>query len=411
MTEKNKDKLVFVVGICSALSVSVIGRVYLGELIVFLTYILHSASFKQYKENSTIKKIIKLGFVWLASQLISDFFRDSSMTDTIKGSVSILFLIGQLPFAYWALKDKPKRWLIFFAGYVISTQINYYTVFSLTEFGSAAVWRVYSYVPLASFAAAWCYYKGKKKLAYIILLSFGFWTLFNESRNVFLTNTMTVVILCMIDKYNKADMSRSVTLFKRNIIKNFIILFIGLFAVDVVYENLASTGYLGDYAYEKYMKQKKSSAGMASGRLEFIMAMDLVSKSPIIGYGSYAKDRTNYVYNYYVEHNIDFNPAMFDYDVDSVANMLPRHSRIGGLWMWHGIGAGVFWIFILSLIFRIFKNGYIMYEPALLCLSVNICMQELWDTLFSPMSIRLPLLFFLSFIILCESNYKRIQYE
>lgn len=402
--EKRKDWFIFLIGLGSAITVDFIGRVYLSELLIFISTLF--INLRGYKKIKVLRTVSKLGFVWLASQLITDYIRHTPTVDMVKGSVSIVFLIALLPFAYWALHDKISRWLYFYIGYVISYQINYYFFFSLTEFGSAEVWQVYSYVPLAAISATLLYIKNHKRLSYLLLFGFGLWTLFNQSRNVFLINTLTVIVLVYIDNLPKRNKEKSINYFRKRFVHFLVLMVIGLFAIDGVYENLASKGILGDYAYEKYMKQKYTSVGIASGRLEAIMDIDLISKSPIIGYGSYAKDKTNYVGKYYAEHKIE-DTRKID-DPDSL-NLLPRHSRIFGLWMWHGIGAGIFWFYILYVIWRIFKNGYILHSSKLLCLCVYCSFSELWDTLFSPMAIRLPLLLFLVYIAILEYEGKYKQ--
>lgn len=403
-----KDIIVFLVGCFSTFYISVVGRVYVGELIVFIFYIFYPKA-RSIHFPKELKRLTKFMWLWLFSAVLSDLYRQTPLIDCAKGVISQLLLIALVPFVYWALHDKISRWFHFFLGSIISSQLTYYLLTVQTEFGSTDIWRVYSYGPLFSGLAIILYWKGKYLLSYSVFLVFGIWILFGGSRNVFLTSSMTMIILYAINKLKGKDIITRINKYQRKLVVLFFAIIIGLFAINFIYENLASSGALGVEAYEKYNKQKNSDQGLASGRIEAFIAADLVSKSPIIGYGSFAKDRTNYVYNYYTQHNLEIRPGAFEYDIDSIENMLPRHSRIFGMWMWHGIGAGIFWVYILTLFYKTFISGCLLLEPKILALSVFSLMTETWDTFFSIMSVRLGPLFFWVFLILIYQQYLKLN--
>lgn len=402
----NKDNIAFLVGCFATFYVSLVGRVYVGELIIFLYYI-----FKKETRASLppcVKKLTKLMWLWLVSAIITDLYRQTPIIDMIKGLTSQLFLISLVPFAYWVLHDKLSRWFYFYIGTIVSSQLTYYFLTSQTEFGSTEIWRTYSYLPLMVGCSIISYWKGHHNFSFVVLLAVGVWILFGGSRNAFLICCMSVVVLYYIDKLNCQNIISNIYAYQKKMVVLVFSMMIGVFAFTSFYETLAENGSLGEKAQEKYYKQKNSSAGLASGRLEAIMDVDLISKSPIIGYGSFAKDKENYVYKYYVEHNVDFNPAMFDRDIDSVENMLPRHSRFFGMWMWHGIGAGIFWIFIIYLFIKTLRNGSLLLYPKLLCLSIYTMFTELWNNFFSIMSDRITPIFLWIFLILVNEEYKQI---
>lgn len=407
--EDRKDRIVFFVGCFSTFYVSILGRVYVGELIIFLLYLFKS-SIRGVQMPPYLKKINKLLWLWLFSAIGTDIIRHTPTIDVIKGAVSILFLIALLPFVYWALRDKVERWYYFVIGTIISSQLTYYFLTATTEFGSQEIWKVYSFVPLFTGLAGWLFMKGRTYWSYLVFILFGLWTLYNGSRNVFLTCSITVVVLYYISKCKSGDLLKDISIYRRRIGGLFLSLILALFAIDFSYAYLASNGYLGSKAYEKYMTQSNSKHGIASGRLEAIMAATLISESPIVGYGSYAKDHTNFVYNFYRKNGYEIKPGRFDFDENSIENMLPRHSRIFGLWMWHGIGSGIFWIFILFLFYKVLKNGCLLLYPHLIGFSIFTLFTEIFDTLFSPMSVRLVPLFFWVFLLMVFNKYKTLTY-
>lgn len=408
--ENSKDRIVFLVGCFSTFYVSILGRVYVGELIIFLLYLFRT-DIRRIKLPPFVNKINKLLWLWLISAIVSDFYRNTPLIDSIKGIMSVLFLIILLPFAFWALYDKIERWFYFVIGSIVSSQLTYFFLTATTEFGSTEIWKVYSFVPLFTGLAGWFFKTGRLRMSYTVFLLFGIWTLYNGSRNVFLTCCMTVVVLYYINKFRTNNVFHDIKSYRKKTIMLAILLMIGIIVINYSYGYLASNGSLGQEAYKKYYTQKNSKQGIVSGRLEAIMAADLITKSPVIGYGSFAKDRNNYVYNYYVSNGYEIKPGRFDFEEDSVRNMLPRHSRIFGMWMWHGIGCGVFWIFILFLFGKVLRNGSLLLYPELLGFSIFTLFTEIWDTFFSIMSVRLVPLFFWMFLLLVYNKYKKLSYE
>ena len=409
-----KDAIVFLVGCFSTFYIDFVGRVYVGELIIFLLYLFYPKTRKEMPRG--VKKLWLLIFLWLVSAIVTDFYRDTPLIDTIKGFVSELFLMALVPFACWALRDKISRIFVFYLGSVVSTQLTYYLIFSQTEFGSTEIWETYSYLAVLKGLAIYIYWRGNHRLSYLLFLIIGFFALSGGSRNAFLICLVSVIILYNIDvtmaknkHENQGDIhSFIIGSYQKKLVRLVFALLIGLFVISNAYEYMASNGFLGEEAYVKYTNQKDSDLGLSIGRMGTIMDIDLIMDSPIIGYGSYAKDYTGYVENFYLKHNVPYQSDRFDIDVDSVENMLPRHSRMFGMWMWHGIGAGIFWIYIFLLFFKTIKNGCVLLEPKLLGYSIYTLFAESWANLFSVMAERLPPIFFWVFLILINEQYKQL---
>ena len=183
-------------------------------------------------------------------------------------------------------------------------QFNFYIQKSvnLDEIGFE-VWRVYAwYYPFIVLSGI-LYYKGKTILSCIVIEGFAIWSLFNLSRNIFLTVTVSV---CLI-----------------------FVLAIALLGISTTYEYLASNKILGERAYTKYYMQKHSKLGMASGRGDFIQSLYLVSQKPIMGYGSYAKDNNQLLEDYYKSNGMIYNSSKLH------DKMLPGHSYLMGSWVYY----------------------------------------------------------------------------
>ena len=67
----------------------------------------------------------------------------------LKGIFNILLIIAQIPFVYWALKDKTERWIYYAAGAGISSVLNFYVFrqFMFDSLFDREVWQLYAWSP------------------------------------------------------------------------------------------------------------------------------------------------------------------------------------------------------------------------------------------------------------------------
>lgn len=402
-----KDKILLFTGLVGCFQVRILGTFYMAEIIAFAGILFFPVGV--YKSNPAVIKMMKMAGLWLVGCILSDLFNHSPLESSLKGAFNIIFLIGQIPFVYWALYDKPSRWLYYFTGMAISTYFNFEVLHSseLDDF-EYGVWRIYKMSMLFIALSAILYYKGKHKIAFVVLLGWGLYTLFNNSRNIFLTQTIAVTILYTIDKLKSQSFSHSVYLYRKRIVTIFLSMFVGFAIVDYVYENLASEGYLGELAYEKYMKQKYEDGSVASGRSDFLLSMEFVKDSPIIGYGSFAVDTHGTANKYRAKYGMRLISPKGD---DYASNAIPCHSHIMGNWVWHGILAAIWWIYYLSLMWKVFKSGAILCERKMLLLCVSVCLTTSWDIFFSPMGARMGYVYLGIFLIIVYDNFRKLKYQ
>lgn len=141
--------------------------------------------------------------------------------------------------------------------------------------------------------------------------------------------------------------------------------------------------------------------GLTSGRGDFILALEFIARNPIFGYGSYASDKNHLRPLLSEKYGLEYS-----YRLESGygGSVVPCHSIILGQWAWHGILAGLFWMYVLLLIIKTMKCGYYLREKNIMGLCVLCMMQQLWDILFSPMGQRTPLLFLLIFLLIIKDN-------
>lgn len=200
-----------------------------------------------------------------------------------------------------------------------------------------------------------------------------------------------------LESYNIID---AVQIFKRKIVKIFVLMFIGMIAVSNIYENLASSGALGAYAHQKYIQQSNKGNMLEGGRGETFMGMELISRSPIIGYGSFAMDIGDQFHREYArEHNQTYKPFLW-------TRKMPAHSHVVGAWMENGIGGGIFWIYVLFLFWKVFSSGAMLSEPAMLPAILMTFTARIWEIMFSPFGLRVPETFFIMFMAILYMNFQ-----
>lgn len=395
----NKNLLVFIIGLLSCIQIRVIGTFSFAEVIALVAlpfvglYCLR---------NKQIAIFIMMLFVWLFGVIISDIWNETPTEDALKGTFNVILFLLIVPFTYWSLKDDVKRILYYAAGYGISGVIRWrYFIATGEDEYYAQVWLSYCLLGLFVFIGYYLYSKGYKKTSYIILEGFAIWTLFNESRHLFMMISLGVIILILIGKVSESNWKVKQHKLIRNTMPMGIVLLVAFFAIAKTYTHLASSGYLGERAKYKYELQSSAKMGLASGRNDFILSLHTIAANPIWGYGSYAKDK--YGLNYKLLHQVEsksFAQIMYS---RTYQEMLHGHSYILGAWVYSGILGAIFWIYVSCIIF-IFIRRYLLCYPSLVCyFTISICLM-LWDILFSPFANRLNFAYFIMPMLIIISN-------
>lgn len=400
----DKNWLVFIIGLLSCIQIRVIGTFSIAEVLSLLALPFVGLSCLR---NKQVTIFIIMQFVWLFGVIISDIWNETPSEDALKGTFNVVLFIFITPFIYWSLKDDIKRILYYAAGYGISGVLKWrFFVATGEDEYYAQVWLSYCLLGLFCFIGYYLYSKGYKKTSYLILECFAIWTLFNESRHLFLMISMGVVILIIIGNVSRKNWIVKQHKLVHNIIPIGIVVAVTFFAVTKTYTYLASTGHLGERAKYKYELQSSAKMGLVSGRNDFVLSLHTIASNPIFGYGSYAKDK--YGLNYEIMQRVEsksYAKILYSY---TYQEMLHGHSYILGAWVYSGILGGIFWLYVLWVIF-IFIRRYLLCYPSLICyFSISICLM-LWDILFSPFSNRLNFAYFIMPMLIILNNHGPIR--
>ncbi len=405
LSEKKKDYIAILIGILGGIKFHFIGTFFAGEIFIYL--FVFTVSWSYIKNNKYAWNLFKLALLWLAGAIITDYVVGNNLYDSIKGQVNIIFFFMLFPYVYWLLHDKPDRYIYFIIGAAIISVPSYYIFGSglkEKDYGLMGedIWLYYSFVPVAIGVISYLFYRNKIGLqsTCLLMLGFGSFMLFHNSRNTFLSMIMSAVLLFSLKDYFTNNRSYSFRKKKSQITKIFISLFISLLVFDIVYENLAKNRILGEYAYKKYITQI-SKGTLLSARTETIMGIELCLNKPIIGYGSFSRDKNDAFHiKYALDHNLDYNRSPYLED-----QQLPAHSHIISAWMNHGIFGLLFWGFVLWLLWSYFINGAILKDRKMIVAVIMLMTTTVWDIFFSPFSDRLGIAFLLMYIAIIYKNH------
>lgn len=411
LKKDKKNTFVFFIGFFSLIQVQILGTFGISEFIAILLFpfIKPFSQITDYR----IKNLLKFLFLGILGIIISDIYNETSIENSIKGVFFLIIFFIEIPVVYWLLKEDYKRIFYFILGGALSSIVSYFffpsiafqsmqemTGVDLDELMS--VWFVYSIQPICLFFASLLYFKNFKKISMLLIISFAFYALFGGSRNIFLVWSLVAILMFLINKRNKKQLSS-----KRKLSPIIILLLlISIMGTKIIYENLAENGSLGVAAQTKYLYQKKDSGdlGLLSGRIDFILALKAIYENPFFGYGSYASDKTNISLRGYKEFGIDSSNILNNNDI-----RVPSHSHILGAYVNGGILGIFFWMYALNLIIKFLKR-HLYYSPEMIGLFLLLIFSWIWDFLFSPFANRLHETFLLVSIVLVSiASEKKIN--
>ena len=411
-----KDFLAFVIGVLTLIQFRFVGTLGVAEIIAIASFPFIKP-FKLIRSNLMLKKLSRYILLGIAGLVFANLLNNTSYENSIKGIFFQLIFYLLFPFAYWLLKDNYRRVLFFLSGLALSNIIAFlfYPTSALksqlliTQDISQLlnIWFIYFIQPSAVFFASILYFKSKRKLAILFIISFAIFALFEGSRNIFLVWMLASLILLLIGNINynfNISSSKYRALGRRLplLVISAIILMIGM---KYTYEYLADNGSLGERAQYKYLKQKNSSGlGILTSRVEFLIGLHAILENPIIGYGSYPNDNSNLKYRVYNLYDIDDSDVPYNDNEDRLSG----HSHILNGYIYSGILGLFFWLYALRLVLFFLKKT-ILYDTKMIGFFVIIILSWLWDLFFSPFAYRMQEAIMLVTIIIVIQKVKLIQ--
>lgn len=327
-----------------------------------------------------LKTVMMAWAAYLAMQMLSDMVNRTQPVDFYRGWARLAFFAVNTAALASVARGRADRIVAFFLGYAISLalasqrQMNEYLLEWKFGYGPA--------LTLATTVAAGLLSSDHRdRTGGLLLIGIGILNLFNGARSL---GGLCLFVggLSFFSGYFRDNLRNRGLLNARFILP----VAIAVCAIYALYTHGASTGMLGEKTREKYEKQTRGGRNVVSGgRMEYTIAIPAILESPVLGYGSWARN-LEFVKKYIQINGMD--PDSYDAQFLLDLGTIPTHSHILGSWAEAGIAGGVFWILILymagSAFFRILRSPDIPYR--LFCLFAIAWFA--WDIVFSPFGLE-----------------------
>jgi O-antigen ligase len=422
---QKRQMLAFVFGLGATFTVRIIGIFALSDFIAIAFFPL-LISKKDLFIDKNFRKVIVLLLLWMLATPISDIYNQTSWIDSLKGFFSLVPFLACLIFTYWLLNKDFRLINPFLWGYSISFVLSaglgldtFYqemlsrkeltSVTQLGHYGKILTWILSSFI---TGAFSFTYFKRFPRLVILVIFIFSIFSLIEGTRSIFLINLIVAVSLLVFFNYSRKfdwDGKMLQDFVKRKIVRFSLILFLMLFTVKFIYEFSAQKGYLGEAELHKMEIQKSSKIGVLSGRGEFIAAAMAIKDEPLLGHGSFAKDKVGYGYKAALLASFS-EEVVVDIERKGETNYIPAHSHLLQAWVYNGILGGIFWIFILYLLFKFLINNAFLF-PFYMAYILASLFSIIWSIIFSPFSNKPFLAASITFFLVLMKEGDLLKYD
>ena len=398
--------MAFLLGLGTRLQVQVIGFLPFTEIFLLLAFPLYLPRIQSSGAMRRTGWCVPLLFVWIASQIMSDVYRETQWSLAARGFArGVIFLIA-IPFFTWFLRkgcyDKVLWWTI---GTLPSFALSAYIfrggvhegrelVYGTAEIKYDTHWG--GVLGIAVAIISLLVYQRSRILCYLVNGGLGAFHVANAMRA---TGALTILSTVVTAGLNVVRGPKRSPLFAKRIASWKLATVaaaavVAGYGVATWYGHAARLGQFGERARVKYESQVRNRFGLlAGGRPEFVGGLLAISESPFVGYGSWPLDQS-YVFSRACEiMQVKLDPNYYKRGYP----LIPSHSHILGAW----VEAGVLGIFFFFYIFCVAARAVylpIRDEKRLRFWLVSTSLLLLWAILFSPISARLETSFLLGAI-------------
>ena len=392
----------FLIGLFSLTQIRLGAKIGISEAACLLVApYLTFKDFKFYKQDG-VSLYFYLLFLWIAGALFSDFYNHSNFAQIMRGFTVPLLTLSTSVCVYHFLRRSPGnlKWLVF--GIALSSVISIF-IFQRGKAGdiaadgdmSGAVEAMVTYKLFwANTAKTWLtlpiqtMYLGLSVLYTVpAMMCVAIVTAMAGGRSAFAVSMMAMFLLLIGGK--KIDTMRRV----RRLIPVVVLLVACLMVgIKSAYSYAATHGYLNDTETIKYQRQTNIGTDfkslILSGRSEFFVGLFAALDKPIVGHGSQPIDYYGYCEDFLRKYGTDAEiERIRRAKAQGFYPHILSHSHIICYWMWHGLPALLFWLYIGFLsVQTICKRIEVI--PEWYGYLVIMLSSFAWDYFFSPYGVR-----------------------
>ena len=376
------DTLVFLIPCLQCVQLKVVGVLNGSDLLLLATFI--ALAYRQTVRITTRvgRTILVLGLLWLASQCVTDIVRHTVFADYARGWSNIGLTLVNFAVIWTLLYGRPRRLELYGWGVVIGSLLT--VTFSPSEFALDLPWKFgFSYpVTLAVFLfASRDRWRSRWPVAMIAMM--GVINIASGSRNMGGACLAAAMYLFIVDFLRKR--AKAGSKLKAGVVMALAAsILAGAAGILWAYQYTASSGTLGEQAKKKYEEQSSGKYGiLLGGRTELLASLPAVYDSPILGHGSWAKNRIYYIGEIRALALLGYKGATDISREELIEGIIPAHSYLLQAWVYGGILGALFWawvyVFVVWALMRVYPATVVLLPVA-----AFMAFSLFWDILFSP---------------------------
>ncbi len=373
--------LAFAIPVLIAIEVPGLGTIYLAELCLIGLLPVLLVMRGRMLQSKVLAFILTLGLVFFGAQVVTDVIRETPFADYARGWSRILFLLFSFISCYLLIGNDRARLLSYACGLVVGSTFHLFINNPLSAIG----WKFGFAGPtttlvLIGFALLPVLRSPSSLVGPAIMVALGAFSGFMDFRSwggVLMLSAAFLSIPAVLRLFGLRPKPLS---YGRMLVMGVLLLATGFGALKV-YGAAAESGMLGERSRQKYETQ--SALGdlgiLLGGRSESLVTVQAIQDSPLIGHGSWAKDRYYADLRQLMLYRLGFVNRFIEPETD----LIPTHSHLLGSWVEAGVFGALFWVGILALIIAALRRLYASDDPLRPYL-VFLMFLFIWDILFSP---------------------------
>lgn len=392
----------FLAGLGSGLFVQVIG--YLSFLEIFLLATLPLGAKRMLKAATMpgARAFTCFWILWVIGQVVSDVANENDPSLAARGFAKAFFS-GFVTLALFpSMLQRPRLFEAFLAGLPLAHLIGakYFRSGAYTRqdgrgwmTGEDLGWESWGgylvTLTLAYFVAR--FWRSRPWLCMLATFSIGAVHVYMGSRSTGLYHIVAASLMPLL-----IDVTRTTT---KGVAKRFRwarslpwgrfiaaagVVVVASFMVKEGYEYFASTGALGQRAFNKYQMQSRYGNIIVGARQGPFIGIAAALDKPIIGHGAWARMEKDYIAAASDLFGVEFyREKQFNYH----RVFIPSHSMIIAAWVEGGIFGFLFWAFAIAFVARNLPRAVVVLPEYAGVIMIN-SMGFFWSVLFSPIQSR-----------------------
>lgn len=379
------DIFILAVGLSCTFNVHLVGDLPVAEILLLAALPFLIVARGSRISRPRMRLIFSLLVLWLFNQVVTDIWRHTRSIDWMRGDANLIFFGIDLLALCTLISENQRRQVLFLLGYCVGSLLS--VRFQPSKEALDAPWK-FGYAPGTNtlIALVACYFFARRHYAATGILLGGIIAV-NLTQNFRSPVLNILVAIALILPVIPQRIGRLTILPRRGSLANVLVI-LGLATIGAstalwLVRFATESGYLKEEAVLKNKEEQQSAGGLLlGGRPEILVSSQAVLDSPILGYGSWAK---NYKY---VEMLSDIQSKWgiqvdLDYTEELLQGLIPTHSHLMGAWVQAGILGAVFWFYMLWLVVRGLIRLSVLRPPLAPILAFMLT-SFLFDILFSP---------------------------